>query len=353
MLLEPSLPRRRKTAIPYRAALGREVGSISLRTFGLLLATVLVGACSSGDSGDDGTAADSSTSTSAKAGARLDAQIASYDLVAGKPQRVLIGLVGTNGRLVSGGEIAVFFAHLGDGSTTSATGTVGDAHQARFQPVTGSDAPTGGPKLTRPSEGIGVYAIDDATFDQAGRWGVIANVLFGKTKITAQGTFDVVEESRIPAPGDVAPVTQNPLPAAVDIASEAIDSRAVGGANVPDPLLHSTSIAAARQQGLPFVVVVSTPVYCVSRFCGPITDSVADLAGEFDGKAAFVHLEVWQNFEKKQVNEFVADWVYPDRKGDLLEPWVFVVGRDGTITHRFDNIAGDAELRAAVEEVTA
>jgi len=316
------------------------------------LVVLLSGACSGGDSSSEAAPKGSTTSSSAVAGARIDAQIASYDLVTGRPQRVLIGLVGSNGRLVSGGKIEVFFAHLGKGQGSSGTGTLGEPYEARFQPVVGSVAPEGGPKLTRPSEGIGIYAIDQALFDKAGRWGVIANVSFGTTKVTAQGTFDVADRSRIPGPGDPAPVTDNPLPGAAGVEAKAIDSRAEGE-GVPDRLLHSMSVASARQQNLPAVVVVSTPVYCVSRFCGPITESVETLATEFEGQAAFVHLEVWQNFEKKQVNEFVADWVYPDRKGDLLEPWVFVVGRDGTITHRFDNIAGDDELRAAVAQVTA
>jgi len=42
--------------------------------------------------------------------------------------------------------------------------------------------------------------------------------------------------------------------------------------------LHNISIAAATAAGRP-AVVVSTPTFCVSRWCGPITDSVNELAG--------------------------------------------------------------------------
>jgi hypothetical protein len=321
-----------------------------------LVAFVLLAACSDGGDGGDGGEAASTTTSTAAGPTSIDAQLASYDLVTGRPQRLLVGLVASGGRLVSGGEVQVFFAHLGDGQRpqgTSATGTLGEPHRAVFKPITGSDAPKDGPRLTRPSEGVGVYVIDAATFDRPGRWGLIAKVDFGSAETTAQGTFDVAETSRIPSPGAVAPVTDNPLPGAPGIRSEAIDSRLRAGEDLPDPELHATTIAAARAAGRPLVVVVSTPVYCVSRFCGPITDSVATLASSFGDRAAFVHLEVWQDFEKKQVNEFIADWIYPDRKGDLLEPWVFVVDRDGRITHRFDNIATDEELRAAVEQVTS
>jgi hypothetical protein len=47
-------------------------------------------------------------------------------------------------------------------------------------------------------------------------------------------------------------------------------------------------------------------------------------------KAAFVHVEVWQDFEKRQVNKAAADWLL--RQGDLHEPWAFVIGPDGKIT---------------------
>ena len=39
--------------------------------------------------------------------------------------------------------------------------------------------------------------------------------------------------------------------------------------------------------------------------------------------------------------------------GDGNGPWVFVVDGDGVITHRFDNVANDAMLDAAIQEVLA
>ena len=207
--------------------------------------------------------------------------------------------------------------------------------------------------MARPSEGVGAYAIADAALDKPGRWGLIANVRIGDKTTTAQGVFNVGANRAVPGPGDRAPNTANPLPGAEGASSASIDSRATDGAAVPDPTLHATTISDAIAAGRPAVVVVSTPVYCVSRFCGPITDSIEKLAAQYSGRADFIHLEVWRDFEKKQVNVAAAEWVYRSGRGDLLEPWVFVIGRDGTISHRFDNIATDAELQAAVDAVTA
>lgn len=67
---------------------------------------------------------------------------------------------------------------------------------------------------------------------------------------------------------------------------------------------------------------------------------------------AFVHLEVWRNYEETALNEAAAQWIYPPRTEDASKPWVFVVGRDGRITHRFDNVATDEELAEAIEDVS-
>ena len=316
--------------------------------------SVLLAACGGGE---DDAAEQSTTSTSAAspAGAvRIDPQVASFDLVTGKPQRVLIGLGATGGRVVAGGEIEVFFAFIGEGNGKSATGTLGEPTKATFQPIIGQPLPTtGGTRVQRPSEGVGVYAVPAATFDKAGRWGLLANIRVGGETVQAQGTFTVGAEHQVLAVGAPAPRTVNPLAGAAGVAPAAIDSRANDGKAVPDVGLHSTTIADALAAGKPTIVVVSTPVYCESQFCGPITEEVEKLAPAFQDRATFIHLEVWEDFEKQKVGKAAAEWVTTKDTGGVQEPWVFVVDRNGTIAHRFDNIAGAAELRSAIEAVTA
>ena len=99
------------------------------------------------------------------------------------------------------------------------------------------------------------------------------------------------------------------------------------------------------------MVVVSTPTYCQSRFCGPITDHVAALARRSDGRMDFVHLEIWEDFEQNAMNEAAAAWIAPTPDTDVREPWVFVVDAGGRITARFGNVATEAELESAMEEV--
>lgn len=341
---------------PTRSDTGRNgVGPRGRGLAAILVCGALLAACGGGGGDSAVPTATTTTSGPAPAGAfTIDAQVASYDLVTGKPQRVLIGLGATGGRVVAGGEIEVFFAFIGEGNGTSASGTLGEPTRAIFQPIIGERAPaTGGARVQRPSEGVGVYAVPATMFDRAGRWGLLANIpLEGKT-VQAQGTFSVGAEHQVLAVGDPAPRTVNPLAGATGIAPATIDSRATDGKDVPDVGLHSATIADALAAGRPLIVVVSTPVYCESRFCGPVTEEVEKLAPAFEDRARFVHLEVWEDFEKQKVGKAAAEWIATKDTGGLQEPWVFVVDRNGTIAHRFDNIAGAAELRAAIEAVTA
>ena len=328
----------------------------------LALAGLLLAAC-----GDDGNGSGSSddgrdTSTTEQPGSSKDdrfvAQVASYELIAGgRPNRFLAALAGNGtGTIVSYGKVELDFFYLGtkdkpvDPPQPKQSGV-----EATFSPVAGQDIDlsTPGPKEAKPSEGIGVYQALDVTFDQPGFWGVRVSATIGGDDVTANASFPVVAEAQVPAPGQPAPRTDNPTAGAPGVDPEAIESRAQSGSPIPDTSLHTTSIKSALDAKKPTVVVVSTPVYCVSQFCGPITDSVQALADDpaYKDKVAFVHLEVWKDFEKQEVNPFAKEWITPKDGGDTKEPWVFLVGGDGVVTKRFDNVVSDADLEAAVKEL--
>jgi hypothetical protein len=106
-------------------------------------------------------------------------------------------------------------------------------------------------------------------------------------------------------------------------------------------------LADAVDAGTPAVIVIATPVYCVSRFCGPLTDVIAELAHEYQDAAEFIHIEVWQDFNEQQLNEAAAAWIQTDIGGN--EPWVFLVDGDGVVQARWDNVLDVAELRTALD----
>lgn len=317
---------------------------------GLLLVALTAAGCGNGK-----TKPDVDAQGDAGKPTEMAAQVASYDLVAGRAGRFIVGLLaGDQSQLVSFGTVELSFAYLGERSSAKPAGPAMGPVTARFLPIPGQriDPAEPGPRFVQGSSGTGVYGASDVTFDRAGFWQVAATATIDGQKRRAEATFQVLDRSPIPAPGDPAPRTEHPLGGAVGVDPRSIDSRAASDAPIPDLELHTTTIAAALAAGKPLMVVVSTPTYCMSRFCGPITDSVSSLAKGHADRMVFVHLEVWKNFEKSELNKAAAEWIYPAGTEDAREPWVFVVGRDGRITHRFDNVATDAELAQAVADVT-
>jgi hypothetical protein len=336
------------------------------RFLALLLAVLALVAAACGGGGGDGEAQqadnDRQENNQADADSPIAVQVASYELVANREQRFIVGAVGNSEPgLLSFGTVELAFSYMGTKERPAQPPVPGPKGvTADFRPLPGQkiDASAPGPKLVEPSQGVGVYAADDVRFDQAGFWQVeLTAQRVGESKPDrASATFEVVAEPRLPAVGDPAPRTANPLPGAPGIDLAAIDSRARGGEPLPDPELHSVSIADSIEQGRAVLVTISTPVYCQSRFCGPITDSVQELAHRYAGKLDFVHLEVWEDFEAKKINPFVRDWIVPKAGSGgegANEPWTYLVGRDGRIAARWDNVATEAEMVAAIERATA
>lgn len=317
----------------------------ALRALPALL--LLASACGSG--GGEETAAESSTVTPG-----INASVASYELEAGSPQRFMVGLLTNEQELVGYGTIDLTFSFKGEPGSTPAADDAAMTATAEYLLIPGQEA-AGDADTTRTvsgGEGSGVFAAD-VTFPDPGLWQVnLAVDLEGET-LTARSDFVVLDDSEVPEVGDPAPKTVNHLPGAEGVPPTGIDSRADSG-EVPDPTLHAKTVADSIAAGRPVMVVVSTPVYCVSRFCGPITESVDALAQQHTDRMDFIHLEVWRDYEAKQVNAAAAEWIAPgDSIEGAREPWVFVVDGSGTISHRFGNVVSDADLEAAVEDVLA
>ena len=295
--------------------------------------------------------ASSDGSRQANPPATLDAQVASYELLSDRENRFLLGIFTPDG-LVSYGSVDLRFTYLGAEGDQSSPGP---SLSAAFLPVPHEGgAPTevtaSDPAITLPTEAQGVYTAD-VTFDRPGPWGVQASVdLGGEQPSTATATFDVRAKPTYPAPGQPAPPSDNLVIGTRGAPATALDSRITGeGQPPPDPDLHRFKIAELLEAGEPAVVVVSTPTYCQSRFCGPVTDSVEQLATRHSDRARFIHLEVWRDFERKVVNRGAADWVY--RGKELTEPWVFLVGADGKVVDRWQNVLDGAELEATLAEL--
>lgn len=319
---------------------------MSRARLGVIIATsVVLAACG----GSGGGKADSSS----PADVAMSAETASYDLAANSSQRYSIGLIGPEQESVAYGTIRIDFVFDGPKGHPLARPRPGPTETAAFFPIAGLtvDPNTPGPKLVEPSVARGVYKTEPMTFDSAGFWEANARfTIDGKTR-TANAAFEVLDHHQLPYIGDPAPRTTQPLAGTSGVRAVAIDSRAQDGEPIPDPELHDTTIAAALDAHRPLMVVVATPTYCTSRFCGPITDSVARLAARYRDRMAFVHLEIWDDFSNGKLNPWVNDWIVPRNGEDGREPWVFVINRDGIIVDRIDNLSSDRELADDVQKV--
>ncbi len=311
------------------------------------VAALVLAGCG-GDSGDDTT-----TTPTSQEDRGVVAQVASYELVIDRDQRFLVGLFSDDEGMVSHGAAELAFSFLGEEGNMLDEPAPGPDATATFVPVPGSPESTESESaaFTSPSDARGVYGAEAVRFDQAGFWEVAVDIEIDGTQHSATAAFKVLEESNVPVPGDPAPRTQNLLPGDPDAPPDAVDSRAEDDGAVPDPELHEETVASAIDAGRPIMVVISTPVYCVSRFCGPITDTVQDLAQEYGDRMDFVHLEVFKDFEANTLNKAAVEWIWPDRQGEPAEPWVFLVNARGTVIERWDNVASERSLTEAVQAV--
>lgn len=314
----------------------------------LALAVVALAAC-----GGDGATPPGSGSTPAGNGdddTTLAVAVASFDVAVGDQRRLLAGLYTPERELLGFGEVAFELASPGDGGTLTTRPELSTT--AAFLPVAGmgpQDTGEPGPRLLGGDPGSGVYTAR-VDLDQPGRWRlrVVAELADGRT-LTGETGFDVHPAPRVLDVGDEAPRAVNLTiedAEAGDAPPAAVDSRAGGlDPTIPSPHLHDTRIPDVLDEGRPLVVVASTPVYCQSRFCGPLTDVIADLALDHADRAAFVHLEVWHDFEARELNEAALAWIEQEGGGGN-EPWVFLVGDDGRVAARWDNVLDVGELEA-------
>jgi len=309
---------------------------------------------------------------------------ASFDLAVGDDQRLLVAVFTADHRPVAGGQISLQVSPLpsasaGAGSSTPAAEPV--TATASYLPIPGNgllggaagppsgaspaddDAPPSGgvpsagagptgavetadePSIRDGSAAPGVYQAEvDLRSSGYARIAVTVELASGETR-RGRGAVRVGEEHAVPAPGEEAPETSG-WTLDSDVPRSAVDSRAGPDTPVPDPELHRTTVAGALADGRPVVVLVSTPVYCTSRVCGPITEAVAALEQRYGDRIAFVHLEVWRDFDAGELNPAARRWIGGPEQA--REPWTFLVGADGVITRRWSNVL---DVEALVDEL--
>ena len=286
---------------------------------------------------------DSSTQTATATSSTFALQMASTDLYAGTPQRVQVGIFNQTAdgiQLLTGGSIPLSLTP-GDGGQA----IEGSAH---YVPAPGTKV-AASPTLTSPSNGRGVYQLEDVTFPSTGVWNASLSFTSDGQPQTLTTQFGVSDEPALPAPGQKALDTANLTMADTKVKPEAIDSRAMDGKKVPDPELHQDTIAGALAAHRPILALFSTPVYCQSEFCGPSTDALQQIAKTGPPSAAYIHVEIYEDYANNRVNTAAKQWLL--RNGNLTEPWLFLIGADGKIIDRWSPLFDVHEVQSELDRV--
>ena len=253
------------------------------------------------------------------------------------PARFLFSLTDRANNLIAAPDLAV---HLQFYDVDTASETVVFESDAQF--------------LWAIENARGLY-VTDVTYPDAGRWATRFTAKYpdGSTK-TVRLEYDVVEAGSTVAIGAKAPSVETPT-----IASAGGNVRAVSTDQEPEERFYATSVDDALVAAKPFVLVFATPAFCETQICGPTLETVKEVAADYP-ELTFINVEPYvMKFENDSLQPELDDsgqlksapWT--DAFGLRTEPWVFVIGADGTVQAKFEAVLGADELRRAIDAASA
>jgi hypothetical protein len=255
------------------------------------------------------------------------ARIVSNELAVDE-DRFVFGLFEPTDEPIAGAEVAVKFYNLG---------------RSRDEPV--GEVPASQINTRGAVPEYEILYVTRFNFSEPGEWGAEFDVRRPSgEEFTVRYRFPVREKSEVLNVGDPVPATDNLTLA--DVARDITD-RDLTTDPEPDPALYQVTVAEATAARKPFVVVLATPGFCVTRTCGPMVDVVKSVRPEFAGRVNFIHIEITDLDATTSQGEVVYNSFY--REWNLeTEPWAFVVDPTGRVAARFEGVLLPDELREAL-----
>lgn len=258
-------------------------------------------------------------------------------------------------------EVALYFAKVPPGKTKASGGSnaAAESTSTKNAEERALDEPAVGPfpakieslqtepafraqtTTSDPNAATVVYSTK-VDFPSNGEWRIAA-LLKKDGELTASLLPSAVvgEYSRVPRVGQKAPLIHTPTPADVGNDLSKLTTR------IPPDTQHEVDYADAYGKE-PIVLLFATPQFCQSRVCGPVVDVAEQLKQLYGDKAAFIHMEVYDdNDPNKPVRPQVQAFHLPS------EPWLFAIGRDGRIKDVIEGAFGVEELTRVVKGLTA
>jgi hypothetical protein len=152
-------------------------------------------------------------------------------------------------------------------------------------------------------------------------------------------SIKVGEYAKIPRPGDKAPLIETPT------------AKSVGGdlakltTRIPPDTQNKVNYAEVLGKE-PILLLFATPQFCQSRVCGPVVDVAQQVQHEFEGKANFIHMEIYNENDPSQgVRPQVRRFHLPS------EPWLFAINREGVVSAAIEGAFGTNLMDRTVEKV--
>jgi hypothetical protein len=252
-------------------------------------------------------------------------------------------------------EVALYLAKAPTPGAKSKSGNKGSEAKAQAQAL---DQPAIGPfpasvetLVTQPAfraqttsddpDAASVVYSSDFKFPSDGEWQIAALVKRdGEVKGTLLPSAVVGEFKGIPRPGEKAPRIHTPTPADVGGDLSKITTR------IPPDTQNRVDYADALGKE-PIVLLFATPQFCQSRVCGPVVDVAEQVKEENEGKAAFIHMEIYKDNKPPATRSQVKAFHLP------TEPWLFTINRHGVVSSVIEGAFGLEALTAAVDKVVA
>jgi hypothetical protein len=266
------------------------------------------------------------------------------------------GATGKSGKDVADAEVAIYYAEVPQpGKEARAKGEsvaeLANAKGGAFKaPAVGpfparieslaTESPFQG-KTTTEAPGVAnvVYSAD-IDFPDEGQYKPVALIKEkGGLAEKPLKSIKVGEFAKIPKPGEKAPKIQTPTAASVGGDLAKLSTR------VPPDTQNKVNYAEVFGKE-PILLLFTSPQFCQSRVCGPVVDVAQQAQHEFEGKANFIHMEIYNdNDPSKGVRPQVRQFHLPS------EPWLFAINREGVVSAAIEGPFGTQLMHKTVEKV--
>jgi hypothetical protein len=250
-------------------------------------------------------------------------------------------VAGQSGKEIPDAEVAIYYAKVPSAKQSAFERQAVGPFPARIESLATKPAFQGKTTTEVPDVASVVYSVD-LDFPSEGEYRPVALIKEkdGWAKKTLP-SINVGEFVKIPQPGEKAPSIHTPTAKSVGGDLAKLSTR------VPPDTQNKVNYAEVLGKE-PILLLFATPKFCQSRVCGPVVDVAQQAQHEFEGKADFIHMEIYNdNDPSKGVRPQVRRFHLP------TEPWLFAINREGVVSAVIEGGFGTKLMHQTVEKVIA